>query len=520
MAKIHQLNFKSNEYIVIHLPEQEKGMGIVQKQTIRGTAWSYLGAVLGFVNMALLSPVIFSTGEIGVVQVLLSYATLLSQFAGLGFTNVINRLFPYFRDPREKHNGFFALALIVTLAGFIVTLVGMKLYTPVFEKANLEQSPLISEYSFYIPPLLLITVLFTLLDNYNKVLYNAVLGTFLREFLFRVLNMALIILFWAGLIDFDGFMLGYIISQGIPLIVITTSLLIRGEISLKLRPGFITPALKNEIILLCLFGILTGFSSNILTTLDKVFINHYLGEGQAGIYSIASYFAILILIPGKSMARITVPFIAESWKKDDIKTIGDLYIRTSISQYAAGLLIFIGLLVNIDKIFRLLPDEYGRSEAVIILESIGNRISVAAGINGVVLNTSALYRYQTWLMLFFIGIFVGAGVIFTPLFGITGIALASMISNVIYNLLCILVTGKKFGIWPYNRAHIHMTVVAVVAAAAGYILPQFSLLPDIIVRSLLVTIIFGAGLYFGKLSEDLNNVVDKVIARVSGWLHE
>jgi O-antigen/teichoic acid export membrane protein len=493
-------------------------MGIVQKQTIRGTAWSYLGAALGFVNIALLSPRIFTTGEIGVVQVLLSFATLLSQFAGLGFTNVINRLFPYFRDPREKHNGFFALSLVITLAGFILALIGMKFYSPVFERANLDQSPLISEYSFYIPALLLITVLFTLLDNYNKVLYNAVLGTFLREFLFRILNLALIILFWTGIIDFDGYMLGYIISQGIPLIIIITSLVIRGEISLKFKPEFITPALRNDIIMLCLFGILTGFSSNILTTLDKVFINHYLGEGQAGIYAIASYFAILILIPGRSMAKITVPFIAESWKKDDLKTIDDLYMRTSISQYAAGLLIFIGLLVNIDNIFRLLPEEYGRGAVVIILVGVGNLVSVSTGINGVVLNTSALYRYQTWLMLFFIGIFVGTSALFTPLFGITGVALASMVSNIIYNALCILVVGKKFGIWPYNMAHIRMTVVGMVAMAAGYFVPQFSLYPDIIVRSLLVTLIFGAGLYFWKLSEDLNNVVDRVIAQIRKWL--
>jgi O-antigen/teichoic acid export membrane protein len=517
-TKIHELNLKSNEYIVIHLPEQGSRMGIVQKQTIRGTIWSYFGAALGFVNIALLSPRIFTTGEIGVVQVLLSFATLLSQFAGLGFTNVINRLFPYFRDQRVKHNGFFALSLAITLAGFIVTLVIMKFYMPVFEKANLHQSPLISQYSIYIPALLLITVLFTLLDNYNKVLYNAVLGTFLREFLFRILNLALILLFWTGVIDFGGYMLGYVVSQGIPLIVIIVSLVIRGEISLKFRSGLISHALRNEIILLCLFGILTGFSSNILTTLDKVFINHYLGEGQAGIYAIASYFAILILIPGRSVAKITVPFIAESWKKDDLKTIDDLYMRTSISQYAVGLLIFIGLIVNIDNIFRLLPDAYSKSAAVIILVGIGNLASVSTGINGVVLNTSALYRYQTWLMFFFIGLFVGASVIFTPLLGITGIALASMVSNLIYNTLCILVVGKRFGIWPYNLTHIRMTIVGIVAAACGYFLPQFSLYPDIIVRSLLVTILFTAGLYFWKLSDDLNNVVDKVAMQIREWL--
>jgi len=410
-------------------------MGIVRNQTLRGTAWSYLGALLGFVNIILLSPKIFSTGEIGVVQLLMSLATVLAQFSSLGFTNVINRLFPYFRDNREKHNGFLGLAMIITLAGFILALIFLKFYSPFFERVNMERSPLIAEYSFYLPALLLITLLFNLLDNYNKVLYDAVLGTFLKEFLFRVLNFGLICLFWFGVIDFAGYLFGYVISQGVPLIIIFISLLVRGEISLKFKQGFITHGLRKEIFFLSLFGILTGFSSIILTTLDKVFINRYLGENEVGIYAIATYFAVMIALPGRSVAKISIPFLAESWKNDDLNTIYDLYRRSSINQYAIGLLIFTGLVVNLDNIFRLLPEAYGNSGGVIIMVGLGYLISIIAGINGIILSTSTLYRYQTWLMFILVALFVGTSMIFIPLYGINGAALATMISNIIYNML-------------------------------------------------------------------------------------
>ena len=488
-------------------------MGIVQKQTIRGTAWSYLGALLGFVNIILLSPKIFTTGEIGVVQLLLSFATMLAQFSGLGFTNVINRLFPWFRDGRGRHHGFLGLSLVITLAGFIAALVFIRFYGPHFEQANMERSPLVAEYSIYLPALLLITLLFNLLDNYNKVLYDAVLGTFLREFLFRVFNLALICLFWAGIIDFDGYVFGYVVSQGIPLIIIFISLLIRGEISLKLEPGFITPQLKREIIILSLFGILTGISTVTLTTLDKLFINTYLGEAEVGIYSIASFFAVLITLPGRSVSKISIPFLAEAWKKDDLDTIDDLYVRSSISQYAVGLLIFIGLMVNLDNIFRLLPEAYSGSAAVIILISFGNLVSGSAGVNGVLLSTSSLYRYQTWLMFILIALFVLTSIIFIPLFGITGAALAAMISNIIYSMLGVVLTGRRFGLWPYRTAHLKMTLVGLAAMAAGYLMPQISLIPDILLRSLLVTLIYVAGVWFWKLSDDLNGVADSIMER-------
>ena len=190
-----------------------------------------------------------------------------------------------------------------------------------------------------------------------------------------------------------------------------------------------------------------------------------------------------------------------------------MYVRSSVSQYAVGLLIFIGLMVNIDNIFRLLPDIYSRSAAVIVLISFGNLVSGSAGVNGVVLSTSSLYRYQTWLMFILIGLFVGTSMIFIPLFGITGAALASMISNIIYSMLGVVLTGKRFGLWPYSMVHLKMTLVSIAALAAGYLMPQISLIPDIILRSLIVTVIFTSGVWFWKLSDDLNGIAESIIER-------
>lgn len=489
-------------------------MGIVQKQTIRGTIWSYLGAALGFVNIILLSPKIFTAGQIGVVQLLISFAAIMAQFSGLGFINVINRLFPYFRKGRGDHNGFLALALTITLAGFIITLVFLRFYQGHFVAANAERSPLISEYAFYLPALLLVTLLFNLLDNYNKVLYDAVLGTFTKEFLFRVFNLMLICLFWAGVIDFDGYVLGYVVSQGVPMIIIFVSLLLRGEISLKFDRGFITPHLRREIFFLSLFGILSGVSGLVLTTVDKLFINLYLGEAEVGIYSIASYFAVLISLPGRSVAKIATPFIAEAWKENDRTTIKKLYVRSSISMTAVGLLVFTGLLANLDNIFRLLPDAYGGGALVIILISLGNLAGGSASVNGVILGTSALYRYQTWLMLILIALFIITSMFFIPSMGINGAALAAMASNIIFTILGVVFVGSRFSLWPYRMVHLKMLAVSLGSLAAGYLLPQIPLIADIVIRSAVVTLIFVGGVWFWRLSDDLNGIIATLLERL------
>ena len=158
-------------------------MGIIQRQTIRGTFYSYLGVVIGFINLAILSPKVFSSEQIGLTQVLIATSAILAQIGGLGFSNVTNRLFPWFRNRKSGHNGFLSLSLLVTIGGFLVSALVIVIYLPRFEDANKVRSALLSDYAYYIPVLLGMTMLFTLLDNFCRVLFNAVIGTFLKEFL-------------------------------------------------------------------------------------------------------------------------------------------------------------------------------------------------------------------------------------------------------------------------------------------------------------------------------------------------
>jgi hypothetical protein len=56
-----------------------------------------------------------------------------------------------------------------------------------------------------------------------------------------------------------------------------------------------------------------------------------------------------------------------------------------------------------------------------------------------------------------------------------------------------------------------MTLVAAVAFVAGTLVPEMPLLPDLMLRSALVTFIFTAGLYLLKLSDDMNKMVDVIL---------
>lgn len=486
-------------------------MGIIQQQTIKGSAYSFVGVILGFLNLVILSPLIFTTDQIGLTQVMIAIATILTQVGSLGFNNVTNRLFPYFRSPRQGHRGYLSLAFLITATGFLLCLIGMVLYMPSFIESNREKSALLSEYARYIPVLLGFLMLFTLLDNYCKVLFNAVLGTFLHDFVLRLIVLLLVLLFYFGLIDFNTYVLLFVISQAVPSIIIIIYLLYRGEFRFTGFRGFITPDFARQIISLSVFGIIAGMSSIALTTIDKYMVNHFEGLGDAGIYSIAVYFATLILIPARSLGKIAVPVVSELWKINDTRLIQDVYYKSSINQLLIGLLIFIGIIANMNNIFRILPPEYAKGEMVVLFFGLANIISASAGACKIILATSSHYKYHTYLMVIYIVVVIISNLILIPVMGITGAAVAALISMFVYTGLTVLVLKSFFGFWPFRSVHMVLIVSAgIIYFIAGFI-PELHVVTDILVRSVLIIILFAIITIVFRVSDDALRIYNIVI---------
>ncbi|HUS86919.1 MAG TPA: oligosaccharide flippase family protein [Bacteroidales bacterium] len=489
-------------------------MGIIQQQTIKGSAYSYIGVIIGFVNLAILSPLIFTLDQIGLTQVIIAVATILAQLGSLGFSNVTNRLFPYFRDTSAGHKGFLSLAFLITAAGFVISVIILSFYLPTFIENNTEKSILLSEFAYYIPILLGFIILLNLLDGYCKVLFNASIGIFLREVLLRLLNLLLIILFYFKMIDFTQYVSLFVLSQAIPALIIIIYLIAKREFKFR---GFSKTLDKNmvkQILSLCGYGIIAGLSGIALTNIDKYMVNNYEGLGNAGIYSISVYFATLILIPARSLGKIAVPVIAEAWKRNDIEEISIVYRKSSINQFVIGLLIVVGIIGNLNNIFRLLPDAYRAGEMVIIYFGIANLINVSTGASQYILGTSSLYRYQTYLMLVLIILVISTNILLIPPLGMTGAAIASLISMFVFTSLTLIILKFRFGLWPFSLQHLLAIVVSIAVWAISLLIPEMKLIPDIMVRSGFIAILFLIATVGFRLSDEAVNIWNQFLRKI------
>jgi len=150
-------------------------MGIIRKQTVSGSFFSYAGVVLGFINLAVLSPLIFSTEQIGLPVLIVAIAVIASQIGSLGFNSVTIRLFPYFRNRDNNHGGFLGLAVFIQSSGLILVLVSMVFFIPYLVEKNSEDISFLGEYAYLIVPVIIFHHFYVLFDTYCRVLLRFVL---------------------------------------------------------------------------------------------------------------------------------------------------------------------------------------------------------------------------------------------------------------------------------------------------------------------------------------------------------
>jgi len=483
-------------------------MGIIQKQTIKGSTWSYVGAFLGFVNTGLLFPKIFSTSEIGLLSVIVAISALFSQFSSLGMNSVTARLFPYFKSDNSDKYGFFTLLLLVTIIGFAVSMlvgIGFKDWI-ISTKEN--DSDLLGQYAFYLIPMTLFTLFFNMFDVYNKMLYDITSGIFLKEFLLRVLNFVSIILFFLGVINFDVFVLLYVLSYLVPVAGLFFLLLKRGELSINLKGLKLTPKMKREIIMVAAFGILAGFSGVISDYLDKFLVNKYLGLSDTGIYTIAFYIGTMILLPSRALNKISSTLIAESWKDNDLKTINDIYTKSSINQFVFGLFLFTLLMANLHNVFAFLPPEYANGKWVMIIIGLTNLIIMLSGVSYSIISTSKYYWYMSALMGIQIIMIVATNIILIPRLGIIGSAIASLISVSVIRFGSMIIIGLKSKLWPLSLQHLKAITIAVLLILCNTFVPIVNnIYVDLIVRSRVYSILFFVLIYYFGI---YNNLLEKI----------
>ncbi|MDD5569688.1 MAG: oligosaccharide flippase family protein [Bacteroidales bacterium] len=483
-------------------------MGIVQKDSIKITVLSYIGAAIGYLNKILLFTNFLTTEQVGLANIIVPMATIIAQLASLGTNGTTLRFFPFFKTKDRKHNGYLFWAITVITFGFIIFASLFLIFKHPILNYYQKNSPLITEYYFYLIPLALAILFFNFFDNYLRSLFKNIVPVFVYEVLLRVFVSASIVLYAFNLVNFHHFFIIYLFANSLPAFVLLLYVIFLKQFYFKPIVSTVLRRLLKIIFVYSLFSFVNIISYQFLTIVDSLMVAGMINLKATGIYTTVLFITGVMLIPYKAIQKVSAPIISESWKKRDMKTMADVYKKTSAVNLVTGLFIFVLLWVNFDNILMLIPKEYESGKYVFLILGFAKMCDMYTGVNGTILFTSKNYRWDLLftVVLIFLTIFLNKMLI--PVYGIEGAAIASLLTIFTYNALRVLFVQLKFKMHPLHFKHILVLMICVfVSLISTKINYMGNLFIDVIVRSLICAIIFAVPVFYLKVSEDINSFI-------------
>lgn len=476
----------------------------------------YTGVALAFITTGLLAPNYLTPGQIGTVNLIASWSGIFAGIGILGFTTATVRFFPYFRNKKNGHNGFLLLSIIVGTIGFLFFLAIYFPIKPWIIEMNQTKSPLFAQFFYLVIPLTFFQIYFSLFDVYNNMLYRSSTGIILREFIQRILVLTGMLLFVFNLFQFEGYLYFYTAAICLPTILLVVFLINKDAVNIKLNTKILTGKLIKGMASMSFFGFLNTFSNLAIIRIDAIMVNHFIDSAATGIYVTSFYFGTLVQMPARALNRIAPVMIADAYKENDFDTIKDIYHKSSLNLFIIALLILLGLTVNLDNIYKIIPDNYAEGRMVIVFIGLANVIRLAGGSNDSIIAFSKYYKFTTLFFVIFLILIFSFNIYFIPEKGITGAAIASVLAILIFQIIKIAFIYIKFGIQPFNWKFIHISAAAfTVYLLTGLIHPIQPFFADIFIRSLFVTSLYGGFIYYTKLSSDINQSIHLFIEKMN-----
>lgn len=495
-------------------------MGVIAKQSVRGTIVTYLGIAVGVVTTFFVLTRFLTTEEIGLARVLVDAATLFIGLAQLGTNASIIRFYPYFRekDSNEDH-GFFFWALVVPMIGFILFAILYWACSVPLGAWFGDKSPLFVEYYYFVLPLAFFMLYQTICESTCNVLMHIVVPRAVRELVVRIGLLALYLLYAFRFLSLDGFVIGLCANYALAALINMAYFFSLKPIRLKPDWTYLksNPALVRRYLVYTGFLLLSAATTVLAPTLSSFFVTAKMGLDTTGIFAIATYMAVMVSVPNRSVSAIASPQLARAIKEDNREECSHLTRQVTRNMLLIGGFILLTIWINIDLIFHIIPNgtTFAQAKNVVLILGVSQLILGTFAICFTALNYS---RYYALSLIFSLVLTISALLLnnyLVPLLGMEGAALSNLLSYSLYYILIIATVVPLGGFHVVDRKWWHIALLLAGLFAVNALWSMYAPLPNIWFDSLLRSLVLiGGGLYVAykaNLSPEINDQITKTL---------
>ena len=488
-------------------------MGVIAKQSIRGTVVTYLGIAVGIVTTFFVLTRFLTAEEIGLARVLIDAAVLFTGLAQLGTNASIIRFYPYFREKdSDEDHGFFFWALVMPFIGFVLfALIYWACRVPLGAWFG-DKSPLFVDYYYFVLPLAFFMLYQGIYENTCNVLMHIVIPRAVRELIIRVGLLILYLLYAFRVLSLDGLVIGICINYAVAALINLCYFFSLKHI--RLRPDWTFLRANRPLVRRYLvytgFLIVSALTSTLAPTLSSFFVTAKMGLDSTGIFAIATYMAVMVSVPYRSVTAIAAPQLACAIKEQKSDECSTLIQQVTGNLLLIGGFILLAIWFNIDLIFHILPTgaTYATAKNVVLILGLSQLIVATFTICLTTLNYSRYYAFSLLLSLLLTVSAIFLNNYLVPLYGMDGAAWSNLLSYGFYFLLTLLTVRLTCRYRLVNGRWFYILLLLAALVVLNILwqtyLPISNIWLDSILRSVVLLGGGAAVAYFAKLSPEIN----------------
>ena len=508
-------------------------MGIIAKQSIQGTIVTYLGVAVGFVTTFFVLTRFLTAEEIGLARVLVDAATLFIGLAQLGTSSSIIRFYPHFKANRQEgedtkkqntEHGFFFWTILIPLVGFgLFAALYCACYTPLSQWFG-EKSPLFVEYYYMVLLMAFFMLYQTVFETNANVRMHIVVPRTVRELITRIGLLIAYLLYSFDVVNIDGFVVALCSVYAIAMLCNIVYLFSLGQVSLRPDWQFVreNPSLVKQYVLYTGFLLVSAVASVLAPTLSSFFITAEMGLNYTGIFAIATYIAVMVSIPYRSVTAIAAPQLATAIKNNNYSEITHLMQQVSSNLLLIGGMILCAIWLNIDLIFHILPngDIYIPARSVVLILGTSQLFIAVCSFSSSALNYSRYYAFSL-LFSFTLTVFsIMLNNLLIPRLGMEGAAMSNLIAYAIYFILIILTVRFTIKAPTFTRQHLKILILIVLILSLNFLWLKYLPINNIWISSIIRTLVLMGGAcaiaWFKNLSPEIEQQVRSIMRKMKG----
>lgn len=484
-------------------------MGIVINQSIKNTIITYVGFGIGAVNVLFLFTNFVSDTYFGLITFIFSTANIMMPLMAFGVHNTIVKFYTSFKT-RQSQNGFLSLMLLLPFLIIIPAgLIGLFAFETIsnwLAKGN----AIVKDYTWLIFISAIAFAYFEVFYAWSKVQLQSVFGNFMKEVFHRICTTVLLTCLYFKYLNVEELVVGMVAVYVLRMLIMKIyAFTLRIPVFKWVKINNIMPILKYTSLI-----IIAGSVANIILEIDKFMIGQYVAIENVAYYGVAIYIATTIGVPSRSMHQITYPLTAKLLNERNMVELKSLYQKSSLNLFIISGFIFLIIILNINELYQLIPEEYTGGVIVVFVIGISKLFDNVLGNNNAILFNSDYYRVVLLLGFLLAILTVFLNMVFIPKYGINGAAFATCISIFIYNAVKLLFVFVKFKMMPFTLNSIKTLCLITVCAISFYFWDfQFHPIVNIAFKTGLVSLFYGLTVYTLNFSEDISGLINKMLKR-------